>query len=87
MAPLTGKARFTDWVSNTSRLLHFFVSFYLSQGAAGRPGQVQTFKTLALTTKTDKVTVHNYDRLYHKYLNGHRLERLKLLEIGLGCGE
>lgn len=43
------------------------------------------FFRLATTHYTDKVTKHDYDYLYSKYLAPVRNESLRLLEIGLGC--
>ena len=45
------------------------------------------FKILAIAEQpvTDKVTAHTYEFMYDKYLGMRRMQRLKLLEIGLGC--
>ena len=44
-----------------------------------------SFRQLSLKFNTDKVTTHQYDRMYDKYLNSYRNSSVKLLEIGLGC--
>ena len=43
------------------------------------------FKTVALKYGTDKVTVHQYDKVYKKYFAPVRCDPIKILEIGLGC--
>lgn len=50
-------------------------------------GQEKDNEYLKLASQfgTDKVNYHNYDYLYSKYLAPVRYERLRLLEIGLGC--
>lgn len=77
---------FTDVMFNTVGLLVFSVvsTMFLPHDASKT--RLETFKSMGVRINTDKVTHHKYDRLYDKYLGGHRLENLKLLEIGLGCG-
>ena len=50
----------------------------------GTPGR---FREIALNVKpvTDKVTDHQYDFLYDRYLSSSVIQNPKLLEIGLGC--
>lgn len=46
------------------------------------------FSIVASNTRpvTDKVEKHHYEILYDRYLSHHCNERVKLLEIGFGCG-
>ncbi|UKZ73869.1 hypothetical protein TrVFT333_001523 [Trichoderma virens FT-333] len=57
--------------------------------ALGREASLQTgpkaFLDIALKYGTDKVTKHQYHFMYGKYLQPLRSERVKVLEIGLGC--
>jgi len=41
---------------------------------------------LALKSETDKVSSHRYDLLFTRYLSSIRCRKIRLLEIGLGCG-
>ena len=52
-----------------------------------QPPKTNPFKLLAIAEQpvTDKVTTHTYKFMYDKYLGMRRMQRLKLLEIGLGC--
>jgi SAM-dependent methyltransferase len=43
------------------------------------------FKEIGLKYGTDKVTDHSYYNMYDKYFQSMRGERVKFLEIGLGC--
>jgi hypothetical protein len=43
------------------------------------------FRSLAYKHGTDKATHASYGIVYDMYLGGRRLEKLRLLEIGLGC--
>ncbi|KFX86715.1 hypothetical protein V495_08671 [Pseudogymnoascus sp. VKM F-4514 (FW-929)] len=44
-----------------------------------------SFREIGKKHGTDKVTVHRYHHMYEKYLEPLRDEKLKMLEIGLGC--
>ena len=44
-----------------------------------------SFHEIALKHGTDKVNVHSYHNAYTKYLTAIRSEKIKMLEIGLGC--
>ena len=46
---------------------------------------VDMFRTIASKHKTDKISTHNYQNLYGRYLGPIRFEPLNFLEIGLGC--
>ncbi|OAA65523.1 hypothetical protein SPI_02310 [Niveomyces insectorum RCEF 264] len=48
---------------------------------AGRP----SFREIATKHGTDKVTDHQYWFMYEKYLEPLRDQKIKMLEIGLGC--
>ncbi|KAG4424211.1 hypothetical protein IFR04_002615 [Cadophora malorum] len=52
-----------------------------SQKVNDRP----SFLDIALKHGTDKVTTHHYNYMYDKYLEPLRDQRIKVLEIGLGC--
>ncbi|TVY82670.1 8-demethyl-8-alpha-L-rhamnosyl tetracenomycin-C 2'-O-methyltransferase [Lachnellula suecica] len=45
-----------------------------------------TFFEIAESYGTDKVTTHHYEQMYEKRLAPFRDRRVKMLEIGLGCG-
>ncbi|PHH60195.1 hypothetical protein CDD81_1975 [Ophiocordyceps australis] len=57
---------------------HFGAS---SQGSQPQP----SFEQIALKFGTDKVTDHSYQDMYDKYVSPLRNNRVKMLEIGLGC--
>ena len=61
------------------------IQFKLFATATGHPYRSQGFRNVAVNVNADKVTLHRYDSLYQKYLENHRLDEMKLLEIGLGC--
>ncbi|PHH92480.1 hypothetical protein CDD83_7228 [Cordyceps sp. RAO-2017] len=44
-----------------------------------------SFEQVALKYGTDKVTTHNYQLMYEKYMSPFRNLPIKMLEIGLGC--
>jgi hypothetical protein len=45
----------------------------------------ESWETLAKRAGTDKVTLHNYERIYEMWLAPWRHEAVNFLEIGLGC--
>jgi hypothetical protein len=47
--------------------------------------KLPTFHEIALKYGTDKVTDHQYWFMYDKYFPALRNQRVKMLEIGLGC--
>ena len=49
--------------------------------------EINSFRKIAIAEQpvTDKVTTHTYEFMDEKYLGMRRFQRLKLLEIGLGC--
>lgn len=49
------------------------------------PSHGPSFHEIALKHGTDKVTDHQYHYMYDKYLPAIRNEKIKMLEIGLGC--
>jgi len=46
---------------------------------------LESFYNIASKHGTDKVTTHSYHHMYTKYLEPIRTQKLKMLEIGLGC--
>ena len=61
-------------------------SFLISAvNAVGFYSPKSLFLSLAQKYGTDKVSMHNYDVMYTKYLSRVRREVKKILEIGLGC--
>ena len=65
-------------------LLTLFVFRSFHHGSAStRPSK---FYRLAHSLGTDKVTSHQYQTLYEKYLEPIKDHSLRLLEVGLGCG-
>lgn len=71
---------FLDSVSDITNPAHRESSFG-DEAVSGRPD----FEQIARKYGTDKVTTHQYQFLYDKYLSGIRDDQLKVLEIGLGC--
>ena len=45
----------------------------------------ESWESLAIRAGTDKVTHHNYERIYELWLAPWRYEAVNFLEIGLGC--
>ncbi|CAI4212798.1 unnamed protein product [Parascedosporium putredinis] len=52
---------------------------------AGGKVYQKTWHEIALAAGTDKVTTHEYQYMYEKYLPSIRGRHVKMLEIGLGC--
>ena len=59
-------------------------SFWASGLAAGTDKVSKAFNTVVY--KGEKYPTHAFQFAYEKYLRPRRCERMKLLEIGLGCG-
>jgi len=45
------------------------------------------FLKIGTAYRTDKVTIHHYEKMYEKYLRKYVGSNVSLLEIGLGCGQ
>ena len=59
-------------------------SFWASGLAAGTDKVSKAFNTVMY--KGEKYSTHAFQFAYEKYLRPRRCQRLRLLEIGLGCG-
>lgn len=46
---------------------------------------IDMFRVIAGKHNTDKISTHNYQSLYGRYLGPRRFDNLNFLEIGLGC--
>jgi hypothetical protein len=67
-----------------------FDSFTPPPAAAGQPAATasdpqRSWFEIAKEQGTDKVTDHEYQYMYEKYLPALRNKKVKMLEIGLGC--
>lgn len=76
-------AVFNQWGSVTAESIQEKLTSHRfgDEAAAGRPD----FEQIARKYGTDKVTTHQYQFMYDKYLSSIRDDQLKVLEIGLGC--
>lgn len=48
---------------------------------------MKTFKEIGIENNNDKVTHHRYDLIYPIFLENKRMDKMTILEIGLGDGE
>lgn len=52
----------------------------------GRIPKRKSFYEIALAAPTDKVITHHYEDAFERFLSPLRDKKVKLFEIGLGCG-
>ena len=78
---MAGRASFLHAV----QLLFLFIFCASASTRLKHSTRLSNFYRLAQIIGTDKVTAHQYQHLYEKYLEPIKDKPLRLLEVGLGC--